>query len=90
MSRLSQVDDGAVMATSVWDTGDNDGRIAERIKEPELLFDPRQKAGCGGFWDQASAGKESFADARSEPNPKLSHTPFISHLVYRLVIFPIA
>ena len=43
----------AVMATSVWDTGDNDDRIAERIKE--LLFDPRQKqkAGCGVFWDQA-------------------------------------
>jgi len=31
----------AVMATSVWDTGDNDDRIAEYIKE--LLFDPRQK-----------------------------------------------
>ena len=37
----------AVMATSVWDTGDNDDRIAELIKE--LLFDPRQKAGCGGL-----------------------------------------
>ena len=63
-----------VMATSVWDTGDNDDRIAERIKE--LFFDPRQKqkAGCGGFWDQASAGKENFADARSKPIPPLSRT----------------
>ena len=63
----------AVMATSVWDTGDNDDRIAELIKE--LLFDPRQKAGCGGFWDQASARKENFGDARSEPIiPRVSHT----------------
>ena len=65
----------AVMATSVWDTGDNDDRIAERIKE--LLFDPREKAGCGkcrGFWNQASAGKENFVDARSKPIFPLSHT----------------
>ena len=84
VSRPSQADvqDGfvperkvAVMATSVWDTGDNDDRIAERIKE--LLFDPREKAGCGkcrGFWDQASAGKENFVDARSKPIFPLSHT----------------
>eukprot|EP00434_Breviolum_minutum_P020760 symbB.v1.2.018312.t1/scaffold1456.1/size117650/2 len=64
----------AVMATSVWDTGDNDDRIAERIKE--LLFDPRQKqkAGCRVFCDQASAGKVNFAAARSKPFPALSHT----------------
>eukprot|EP00434_Breviolum_minutum_P005739 symbB.v1.2.005055.t1/scaffold291.1/size238869/20 len=35
----------AVMASSVWDTGDNDDRISERIKK--LLFDPRQKQKAG-------------------------------------------
>ena len=109
MSRPSQTDvqgvfarerKVAVMATSVWDTGDNDDRIAERIKE--LLFDPLQKAGCGGFWDQASARKENFGDARSEPIPRLSHIPTVSRLTplkdsqvlvqlfHLLVIFPLA
>ncbi len=39
-----------VMATSVWDTDDNDHRIAKSIKE--LRFDPRcPEAGCGSFLD---------------------------------------
>ena len=59
----------AVMATSVWDTGDNDDRIAEYIKE--LLFDPRQKQKC---WLRGLLGKESFAVARSKPMPPPSHT----------------
>jgi len=37
-----------VMATSVWDTDDNDHRIPKSIKE--LRFDPRcPEAGCGSF-----------------------------------------
>ena len=36
-----------MMASSVWDTGDNDDSIAKRINE--LRFDPRcEEAGCGG------------------------------------------
>ena len=39
-----------VMATSVWDTDDNDRRIPKSIKE--LRFDPRcPEAGCGSFLD---------------------------------------
>ena len=38
-----------MMASSVWDTGDNDDSIATRINE--LRFDPRcEKAGCRGFF----------------------------------------
>ncbi len=40
-----------MMASSVWDTGDNDASITKRINE--LRFDPRcQKAGCGFFGDE--------------------------------------
>ena len=80
----------AVMATSVWDTGDNDDRIAEYIKE--LLFDPRQKqkAGCGVFW-----GKKALLMPEANLCPHhltpLKHSNTLKvlvHLFYRLVILP--
>ena len=80
----------AVMATSVWDTGDNDDRIAEHIKE--LLFDPRQKqkAGCGVFW-----GKKALLMPEANLCPHhltpLKHSNTLKvlvHLFYRFVTLP--
>lgn len=50
-----------VIASSVWDTGDNDDSIATRINE--LRFDPRcEKAGCGcAFWDENICAMRTLA-----------------------------
>ena len=80
----------AVMATSVWDTGDNDDRIAEHIKE--LLFDPRQKqkAGCGVFWGKTTLlmPEANLCPHYLTPLKHSNTLEVLVHLFYRLVILP--
>ena len=56
-----------MMASSVWDTGDNDDSIATRINE--LRFDPRcEKAGCGGFLGWENVPWENDGDGIKNNN----------------------